>query len=384
VPEPERAASESGHSDAAKPVTPPRATPPPPHRPEPAPREGPDTTDVPSPSIYLRLDDLVANGTPDAALTEATRILGERPGDPRATAVIARFLKDAERAAMTARTKADEAGADSTWSDSFAGGLDREKRARRAGLPPDRAVREWWEARRSYDAAAAQGAAATRAAAQASSLASAGRPRDALAAVENGLRTYPRFRPFDDLLRQLHADAKTQATKAEADARAARRTGTTAFKSALAEQEQAEQSGVTVPGVQALYRAIDAYKTALAAVVQEPVDRATIQREVEGVLAAVARAYETKDMDAINRLLEFMRYESLKQIERDFKEYRTVKWELTLTRLDVLSDGVARATCLLRREIDKKSGRDISDTRVTAFTLRKVGGEWKILSQDYP
>jgi ketosteroid isomerase-like protein len=45
---------------------------------------------------------------------------------------------------------------------------------------------------------------------------------------------------------------------------------------------------------------------------------------------------------------------------------------------------VARATCLLRREIDKKSGRDISDTRVTAFTLRKAGGEWKILSQDYP
>ena len=194
---------------------------------------------------------------------------------------------------------------------------------------------------------------------------------------------FPGYDPFQELLRRLYTDAHAQADKAAASARASRRTGTQAFRDAAAEQQHAEQLGVTPQAVQGLYRAAQAYDAALAAPPDGP-NADVVRSEVEQVLGAVARAYETKDMDAINRLLEFMRYESLKQIERNPKEYRSVMWHVAVNRIDILSDGAVRASCTLTRKIDKKSGQDISDVRPTTFTLRKVAGDWKILSQSYP
>jgi hypothetical protein len=52
--------------------------------------------------------------------------------------------------------------------------------------------------------------------------------------------------------------------------------------------------------------------------------------------------------------------------------------------VDVLDDGSVRAACTVRRQIDKKSGRDISDVRPTIFTLRRDGTTWKIVGQSYP
>jgi serine/threonine-protein kinase len=342
-----------------------------------------------------RLQRVMKSGNDAAALQAAAEVLRTAPGDAEARAAIATLQQRAQAAAAKSRNAAVSAGADADWP-AFRTAADRE-RAAQAVAAGAQAVNAWWEVARLYDDAAGQAQQAANLVERAVARGRAGERAEAATVLEEALRAFPSSSRVRAAIIDLYASADRDVASASEAARRGGKAGTQAFRAAAADEQRARTLGRTPDAIRALTRAADGYKAALSAPAPSPAapaspappaapaaDLATIRSEVAQVLAAVARAYESKDMDAINRLLEFMKYDSLKQIEQDFKEYRSIRWGLTLDRLDVLDDGSVRAACTVRRQIDKKSGRDISDVRPTVFTLRRDGTSWKIVGQSYP
>jgi tetratricopeptide (TPR) repeat protein len=325
-----------------------------------------------------RLDALLDKGLHEEALAEARRVLRGAPGHAGATAVVGSLRASAEKNAVAARRRAEQAGAEQGWSANLRQGLESERRATRPGIAADAAVPEWWDARRFYERAARDAAEASRAAEQVAAHHKAGRRSEAIATVETGLRTYPQFAPFQQLLRTLYDDARSRAKSAGDRARTERRAGTQSFRNAAGEEQQAERLGVTPQAVVGFYRAADLYAAALREAAAPPA-AAEVEPAVRAVLARIERAYESLDARQVIEVLPYLRLRQGADIERDFQNYRALRMDVVLQSLSISNDGrQVEARCQITQEFDKKAGRDTRQTFRRTYVLVNDGSGWVV------
>jgi predicted Ser/Thr protein kinase len=343
-------------------------------------------------SVYARLDDLIRKNNDAAALVDAERLLAGTPADAHVQQALSQLKSRAAAGAQAAHAQAQAAGASDQWPADMQEGSRQLARSQGANLRAPDEVRALWAARDAFQRAGQTARDATRAAEQVSGLLQRGQRDEAASQLDAALKSYPGSSRVTDAL-----NAAVDAASREAEAarvRSGNAAGTSQYRAAVADELQARRAGRTVDALRGLWRAIDGYRQAMPAAASPTPTPAgggasttldTVRRDVEGILAAIAHAYETKDITEINRLLrDTMEYAQLKQIERNFGEYRSVRWALRLERLELRSDGTVVATCRQTRKIDLKAGRDISDSRTTVLTFRRSGDEWRVISQTYP
>jgi hypothetical protein len=105
--------------------------------------------------------------------------------------------------------------------------------------------------------------------------------------------------------------------------------------------------------------------------------RAADTAAINGTLQRYADAYEKRDAAAVLKVLPALTSSQLRDLERDFSNYRSYRVEITDIRI-ALRNGTATVMCTVVRSFETRSGLEGGNRVPTVFHLRKVGATWII------
>ena len=108
-----------------------------------------------------------------------------------------------------------------------------------------------------------------------------------------------------------------------------------------------------------------------------PDPRAADLSAIRETLRRYTQAYQSLDGAAVGRMMPSLTAEQLRDLDRDFSNYRSYTVEIRDERIDV--DGpTATVTCQVVRSFETKNGVAGSNTVQSIFHLRRSGSGWTI------
>jgi hypothetical protein len=100
---------------------------------------------------------------------------------------------------------------------------------------------------------------------------------------------------------------------------------------------------------------------------------------IRELLRRYVEAYGARDVSAVAKIMPSLTPQQLRDLERDFSNFRSYRVEIADERIAV--DGpTATVTCRVERSFVSRTGSDGGNTVPSLFRLRKVGGAWVIES----
>jgi serine/threonine-protein kinase len=107
--------------------------------------------------------------------------------------------------------------------------------------------------------------------------------------------------------------------------------------------------------------------------------RAADLAAIRELLRHYVEAYAARDVNAVAKVMPFLTQQDLRQLERDFSNYRSYRVEIADERIAV--DGAtATVRCRVARSFVSRTGTERGHTVQSLFHLRKAGGAWVITS----
>jgi hypothetical protein len=98
---------------------------------------------------------------------------------------------------------------------------------------------------------------------------------------------------------------------------------------------------------------------------------------IRDTLRRYTQAYQSLDEEAVGKLMPSLTADQLRDLDRDFSNYRRYTVEIRDERIDV--DGAtAKVTCQVARSFETKNGVAGSHSVPSIFHLRRSGPGWTI------
>jgi hypothetical protein len=108
-----------------------------------------------------------------------------------------------------------------------------------------------------------------------------------------------------------------------------------------------------------------------------PDPNATHMAAIQDTLRRYSQAYQSLESQAVARVMPSLTPDQLRNLERDFSNYRSYTVEIRNERI-VVEDMTATVTCQVIRSFETRSGVSQTHTFESIFHLRRSGSAWMI------